>query len=78
MQERVKIDMVENLSLSLYMEFARLAYDKNFVRLQHNQSYDQCIHIHTAAAQSVDFSVYFQAPLVEKHTRFLSRPHVGT
>jgi hypothetical protein len=45
MQERVKIDMVENLSLSLYMEFARLAYDKNFVRLQHNQSYDQCIHI---------------------------------
>ena len=29
--ERVRIDMMENLSLSLYMEFARVAYSPDFV-----------------------------------------------
>lgn len=29
--ERVRIDMMENLSLSLYMEFAKVAYSPDFV-----------------------------------------------
>ena len=32
-KEKVYIDMMENLSLSLYMEFARLAYSPDFVSI---------------------------------------------
>lgn len=37
-KEKVYIDMMENISLSLYMEFARLAYSPDFVSLlsRHN------------------------------------------
>ena len=31
--EKVNIDMIENLGLSFYMEFAKIAYSPDFVRI---------------------------------------------
>ena len=31
--ERVRIDMIENMGLSFYMEFAKVAYSPDFVRI---------------------------------------------
>ena len=33
--ERVRIDMIENMGLSFYMEFAKVAYSPDFVRMCH-------------------------------------------
>ena len=41
--ERVRIDMMENLSLSLYMEFARVAYSPDFVSVILAQNNPQII-----------------------------------
>jgi glutathione S-transferase len=31
--ERIRIDMMENIALSFYMEFAKIAYSPEFVRI---------------------------------------------